>query len=174
MKVFTDAEVGKAAGIAQVAGDLCAAATSIKGRLQRQLDAAGAAKNVSFVPDGDDPDKPVLDFRLSTSLGQIYARFGLVRDDQMIVGQYAFLLQERDADNKVTHKPIFSMLFNGQSRYVFGDTVGPSEPNSAFEEIDMDFGWRLSGNILLSIYHQLDNVRSNNLDIETLAINPRP
>jgi hypothetical protein len=174
MKIFTDSEIGKGAGIPQVARDLSVAAKSIKQRLQAQLTATGPSADMYMIPDeDDDPSNPALDFRLSTSLGQVYTRFDLVRDDQMIFGQYAFLLQERDACNKVTFKPVFSILFNGQGRYLFGDTLRPGEPNRGFQEIDTDFGWRLSGNILLSIYNQLSSVRNSGFDIETLAVDSK-
>jgi len=91
-----------------------------------------------------------------------------VTDGHHLLEKYSFFLQSRDDQNIDRQVRVFSVLFDGNGRYVFGDkwTVSMSQDDTI--GIGADFVYYLIGNVLGNMHDYLPKYTTTAQDIKTL------
>lgn len=156
-KVYPNNEIGDVRGPLKVANNLSDMAKRLKDLIQKQLvDGQASEFGVSYAT-----ADVVLDFRLATPFGYVFARYDPVRLDKNLVGRYMFFFEDRDEQNIPVCKPVFMLLFTAEGRYQLGGSSTSNLADYNFQAVNDDFIWRLVGNLLLGVYEQFDAVNSS-------------
>lgn len=166
MMIYSGEDMEKVQRLQREAIGLSSVASRICG-LVRDGVQYGPAKvfEVYHVENGTDV---VLDFRLNTNLGQVYCRFDLATDGHHLLGKYNFFLQTSDDENIDRQVRVFSVLFDGNGRYVFGDRWTMDMSNDDAIGIGADFVYYLIGNVLGNIHDHLPKYTTTAQDIKNV------
>lgn len=171
MKIYSGAEMEDIKNLHHRAEALPPVAIKLRDVVRQNMkDGPAKVFDVHFLdPSGTDI---MLDFKLGTNFGQVYCRFDVVTNGKHPLGKYNFFFQDRDDKNVAQQVRVFAVLFDANSRYVFGDNWRLDVPEG--DTINGDFAFYLLGNILANIHEELPKYNNIAQDIGELLKRHHP